>query len=161
MIDAERSTKDPDERAGIIRPRINNLRWFPESQTEPDDETSFDFDIVNDSTEFAVVIRVVHFQLVPTAGGATPFPGYVRQLESRAPHDVSPVTFFCQQLSKGKEVRIDRLSSTKLYGVLLTSSASTAKYPYAFSMKVSLTWAVFGDFVEDVPKAIANVIKED
>jgi len=124
----------------LTRPEIKNLRFFPESQTEPDDDTHFDFELVNNS-DYSVVIGPIRFVLAPLSSNLSQFPGRVTSLEMRDPSKM--VLFICDKVeTKGLRVALPSKASAKLYGILTTKSGTTpnSAYPLKYDMRVTFDW---------------------
>ena len=142
----------------LNRPRIQNLRWFPENQTEPDDETSFDFEIFNDADN-PVKVWYLRFNL---AGGSKPVPGSVTSLVKNFPNLPNDIAFYMgATLKKGGTIELAPKASMKLYGVLTTKNAPGAAYPIKFTMQIMFDWEFTQPFEVAASGGAKNTIVDD
>ena len=127
----------------IAKPRIVNLRWYPECQTEQDDDTTFDFEIWNEDSELDLSIHCIVFELLP-ASGTKVVPASVSSLEYKRPGGpVVKVVYTCQGDQFGVSTIVVPVGqSVKLNGNLKTSTRPGVVYPFPFIMKVSLNWTI-------------------
>ena len=132
-------------------PEIEHLRWFPESRTKPDDVTYFDFEVINKSTEYNIVITEFFCNLTAADGSATKVPARACVNQMLVDQEYHPITPYGVTIYKG--------SSRKFRGRLKTTVVPTIDYPYPFRMEVGFDWEIDGTF--NCEKSIAKTIEPD
>lgn len=135
----------------LTYPEIEHLRWFPESQTKPDDVSYFDFEITNKSTEYNIVITEFFCNLIPSESSTTKVPGRAIVNQMFVDQEYHPISPYGVTVYKG--------SSRKFRGRLKTTADPKIKYPYLFRMEVGFDWQIDGTF--NCEKSIDKIIESD